>query len=388
MKSVDKPVEVQSKLPDVGVSIFAVMSKAAADRGAINLSQGFPDFDCDPELVGIVHECMRQGRNQYAPMPGLPALRAALSAKIDRLYGARYDPDTEITITAGATEAIFSTITALVRAKDEVIVFEPAYDSYVPSIQLCGARPVFVTMRAPEYAIDWPAVKRALTPRTRMIILNSPHNPTGMVCTEADLHELASLLDGTQVLLLADEVYEHIVFDGRRHESVSRLPELAARSCVVSSFGKTFHTTGWKIGYVSAPARLTAEIQRVHQFVTFAVNTPVQHGYVEFMNRRPDWDAGVSSFYQAKRDRFLDLIAGSRFKPVSCHGTYFQILDYSAISDEPDTVVARRILEEYGVASIPTSAFLHQSESPLVLRFCFAKKDETLVAAAERLRRV
>jgi methionine aminotransferase len=321
-------------------------------------------------------------------MPCVPALRGAIAAKIARLYGARYDPETEITVTAGATEAIFSTLTALVGTGDEVIVFEPAYDSYVPAIQLCGGVPVFVTLHAPEYRIDWGAVKRAMTPRTRLILLNSPHNPTGMVCTDQDLRELAAIVDGSSTVIVSDEVYEHIIFDGRGHASVSTLPELAARSCVISSFGKTFHTTGWKVGYVSAPAPLTAEIQRVHQFVTFAVNTPVQHAYVEFMRQRPDWEAGIPAFYQAKRDRFLSLIEGSRFRPVSCHGTYFQILDYSAISSEPDTVMAMKMLDEHGVASIPTSAFLYRSRSPLVLRFCFAKKDETLVAAAERLRRV
>jgi methionine aminotransferase len=380
-------VNIESRLPDVGVSIFAVMTRLATEHGALNLSQGFPDFDCDPALVEAVHHHMLAGHNQYAPMPGLLPLREALAAKIARLYGASYDPATEITVTAGATEALFDVISAFVRPGDEVVVFEPAYDAYVPVIRLNGGAPCFVTLRAPGYRIDWDEVRRALSPRTRLLIVNSPHNPTGAILSAEDLEALAAVLDGTGVVVLADEVYEHIVFDGRAHESVARHPALRARSCVVSSFGKAYHTTGWKIGYVSAPAPLTTEIQRVHQFVTFAVNTPVQAAYAEFTRRREGYD-DLAAFYQEKRDRFLALIAGSRFVPVPCHGTYFQILDYSAISDEPDGAFAMRLLKEHGVASIPTSAFLYNSEAPRVLRFCFAKKDGTLEQAAERLRRV
>ncbi len=380
-------VHPESRLPDVGVSIFAVMTRLANEHGALNLSQGFPDFDCDAELVAAVHRHMQAGHNQYAPMPGLLALREAVASKISRLYGARYDPVTELTITAGATEALFDVISAFVRPGDDVVVFEPAYDAYVPVIRLNGGQPRFVTLRAPEYRIDWNEVRQALTPRTRLLIVNSPHNPTGAVLSADDLDQLASALDGSRVIVLADEVYEHIVFDGRRHESLARHPDLRRRTCVVSSFGKTYHTTGWKVGYVSAPAPLSAEIQRVHQFVTFAVNTPIQMAYAEFTERRDSYD-DLAAFYQDKRDRFLDLLEGSRFSPVACHGTYFQILDYSAISDEPDAAFARRLLQDHGVASIPTSAFLYNSEAPRVLRFCFAKKDDTLERAAARLRQV
>jgi len=383
----DSNVRVDSRLPDVGVSIFAVMSRLANEHGAINLSQGFPDFNCDPELIACIHRQMRDGHNQYAPMPGVLALREALAAKIAAAYGATYDPVSEITVTSGATEALFDVISAFVRPGDEVLVFEPCYDSYVPVIRLNGGTPRFVTLRAPGYRIDWAEVRRALTPRTRLLIINSPHNPTGAVLDGQDLRELAGALDGSNTIVLSDEVYEHIVFDGRRHESVARHPELRQRSCVISSFGKTYHTTGWKVGYIAAPQALTAEIQRIHQFVTFATNTPAQMAFAEFTRARSTYD-DLTAFYQGKRDRFLDLLAGSRFTPVPCHGTYFQILDYSAISTDQDSAFAMRLLRDHGVASIPTSAFLYNSEAPSVLRFCFAKKDETLAAAAERLRAV
>ncbi len=380
-------LQPRPRLPDVGVSIFAVMTRLANEHGAINLSQGFPDFDCAPDLIALVREWLGRDRNQYAPMSGVPSLRQALAATLWRLYGARYDPDTEITVTAGATEALFSTILALVHPGDEVVLVEPCYDSYVPAVRLAGGVPVFVTLRYPEYAIDWDEVRRAFSARTRLLVVNSPHNPTGMILSAEDLHQLAQLLDGSDVLLLSDEVYEHLVFDGQRHQSVARVPALAARSAVVSSFGKSFHTTGWKIGYVAAPAAITAEIQRVHQFVTFAVNTPIQHAYAEFLDRGVEFGA-VTQFYQAKRDRFLALLAGSRFRPVPCRGTYFQLLDYSAIASDRDVDMAMRVLRAHGVASIPTSAFLYRSEAPPVLRFCFAKRDETLVEASERLRRI
>jgi methionine aminotransferase len=383
----DTPARIESKLPDVGVSIFAVMTRLALEHGAINLSQGFPDFACDPELVEAVHRHMRAGDNQYAPMPGVLALREALAAKIHRLYGAEYDPVTELTVTSGATEALFDIVSALVRPGDEVILFEPCYDAYVPVVRLNGGMPRFVTLRAPDYRIDWAEVRRLLSPRTRLLIINSPHNPTGSILEADDLRELAAALDGSGVVVLSDEVYEHIVFDGARHESLARHPALRDRTCVVSSFGKTYHTTGWKVGYVAAPQALTAEIQRVHQFVTFATNTPAQHAYAEFTRRRTRYD-DLAAFYQEKRDRFLELIDGSRFTPVASRGTYFQLLDYSAISDEGDAAFAMRLLEEHGVASIPTSAFLYDSEAPRVLRFCFAKKDETLEQAADRLRAV
>jgi methionine aminotransferase len=330
---------------------------------------------------------MLAGHHQYAPMPGVRALREALAAKIERAYGARYDPVSEITITSGATEALFDVVSACVRPGDEVVLFEPCYDAYVPVVRLNGGTPRFVTLRAPDYRIDWSEVRRALSSRTRLLIINSPHNPTGAVVDADDLRQLADVVDGTPVIVLSDEVYEHIIFDGRVHESVASHPVLRRRSCVVSSFGKSYHTTGWKVGYVAAPQLLTAEIQRVHQFVTFATNTPIQMAYADFTRRRTSY-SDLATFYQAKRDRFLQLLEGSRFLPVPCHGTYFQILDYSAISDEPDDAFAITLLKEHGVASIPTSAFLYNSEAPRVLRFCFAKKDETLAGAAERLRKV
>ncbi|MBP7570952.1 MAG: methionine aminotransferase [Acidobacteria bacterium] len=377
----------RSKLADVGVTVFTVMTRLAGEHGAINLAQGFPDFDCPADLVDLAAAAMRDGHNQYAPMQGVPALREALAAKIARLYGAAYDPATEITITSGATEALFCAISALVGPGDEVILFEPCYDSYVPAVRLNGGTPVFVTLRPPDYGIDWSAVRAALSRRTRMVIVNSPHNPSGAALGSVDLRQLAAVLDGTNIVVLSDEVYEHVVFDGKRHESVCRLPELAARSCVVSSFGKTFHTTGWKVGYVSAPEALSREIQRIHQFVTFATHTPSQAAYAALL-ADPSRYEGLAGFYQAKRNRFLRLLEGSRFKPVPCRGTYFQLLDYSAITRASDVDFAMTLLREHGVASIPTSAFLYASEVPPVLRFCFAKRDETLSAAAERLRAV
>jgi methionine aminotransferase len=376
---------VQSKLPSTGVSIFAVMTRLANEHGAINLSQGFPDFDCAPELVELVARYMREGHNQYAPMPGVSALRAALAMKIERLYGRRYDPDTEITVTSGATAAIFSTLSALVRPGDEVVLFQPCYDSYVPVVQLNGGIPKFVTLRCPDYRIDWDEVRRAITPRTRLLLINSPHNPTGMVLTADDIRDLKRVLEGTDALVVSDEVYEHIVFDGARHESVARDPDLAARAVVISSFGKSYHTTGWKVGYAAAPQPLTTEVQRVHQFVTFTVNGAIQMAYADMVNRDP-FCTGLSAFYQAKRDAFRSLIAGSRFRPLACGGTYFQLLDYSAIGADADAAMAIRLLKDHGVASIPTSAFLYGAEPGPVLRFCFAKRDETLERAAARLR--
>ncbi|WP_437762801.1 methionine aminotransferase [Sorangium sp. So ce281] len=378
---------IPSKLPSTGVSIFTVMTRLANEHSAINLSQGFPDFDCAPELVEAVARHMRAGHNQYAPMQGVLALREALSAKMERLYGRRYDPATEITITSGATEGIFSTLTAFVRPGDEVVLFQPCYDSYAPAVLLNGGTPVFVTLRFPDYRVDWDEVRRALTPRTRLLLINSPHNPTGTMLSADDMRELARVLEGTDALVVGDEVYEHILFDGRRHESLARYPELADRSVVISSFGKTYHTTGWKVGYCAAPQPLSAEIQRVHQFVTFAVNAAIQLAYAEIVARDP-LAADLAPFYQAKRDRFLKLIEGSRLRPLPCEGTYFQLVDYSAITTERDADFAQRLLREHGVASIPISPFLSGVEPGPVLRFCFAKRDETLERAAERLRRV
>jgi methionine aminotransferase len=376
-----------SKLPASGVSIFAVMTRLANERGAINLSQGFPDFDCDPELVDTVVRYLRDGHNQYAPMPGVLALREALAMKIERLYGQRYDPATEITVTSGATEAVFAAITALVHPGDEVLLFQPMYDSYVPAVQLSGGVPRFATLRGPDYRIDWDEVRQLVSGRTRVIMINSPHNPTATIWRRDDMLELGRVLQRTDAIVVADEVYEHIVFDGARHESVARYPDVAARAAVISSFGKTYHTTGWKVGYCAAPAAITAEIQRVHQWIVFAVNTPLQMAYADMVRRDPA-ATSVTQFYQRKRDLFLSLIEGSRFRPLRSSGTFFQLADYSAITDEQDADFAVRLINEHGVAAIPISPFMHDQVRGSVLRFCFAKRDETLRAAAERLRRV
>jgi methionine aminotransferase len=379
---------VQSKLPSAGVTIFSVMSRMAEEHGAINLGQGFPDFNCAPELVDAVARCMRDGYNQYAPMLGVYALREALARKIELLYGRRYDPATEICVTSGATEGLFSTLTALVRPGDEVILFQPAYDSYTPAVQLSGGTPVYVTLRPPDYQVDWDEVRRALTSRTRAIVVNSPHNPTGMILTRDDVRELARILQSTDAFVVSDEVYEHLVYDGAPHESMARHADIAERAVVISSFGKTYHTTGWKIGYCAAPPPLAMAVAGVHQWVTYAVNTPIQRAYADIVTRDPRCET-VTNFYQAKRDLFLRLIAGSRFRPLPCRGTFFQMVDYSAITDEPDAAFAVRLVKEHGVASIPISPFLYRGADPgPVLRFCFAKRDETLEAAAERLRKV
>jgi len=363
------------------------MTRLANEHGAINLSQGFPDFDCDPALIDAVTAAMRAGHNQYAPMPGVLALREAIAAKVERCYGARFDPGSEIQVTSGATAGLYATLTAFVQPGDEVLLFEPCYDSYVPAIRLSGGTPVFASLRYPDYAVDWDEVKRAISAKTKAILVNTPHNPTGVTWTADDMRRLASLVDGTDILIIADEVYEHVIFDGRRHESILRYPDLRQRACVISSFGKTFHTTGWKVGYCVAPQPILAEVQRVHQFMTFTVHGPSQIAFAEFVRRDPEASA-LAPFYQEKRDLFLRLIEGSRFQPLRCEGTYFQLLDYSAIASDVDREMAMRLIIEHGVASIPCSAFLYKDSGGPVLRFCFAKKEETLRAAAERLRRV
>jgi methionine transaminase len=378
---------LRSRLPNVGTTIFTVMSKLAADHGAINLSQGFPDFDCDPALVDAVVKHMRAGLNQYPPMQGVPALRQAIAAKYADAHGATYNADTEVTVTSGATEAIFDAVASVVHPGDEVVVLEPCYDSYVPAIELNGGVPVAVPLRLPDYAIDWDAVADAITPRTRLLMINTPHNPTGSIVTAPDIDALTSIVRRTGIFILSDEVYEHIIFDGARHESMARYPELAARSFIVGSFGKTYHVTGWKIGYAVAPAAMTTELRKVHQYVTFSTITPVQHAIAEFLAARTGL-AEIPIFYQRKRDLFLELMEGSRFTPLPCRGSYFQLMDYSAISDEADADFAIRITREHGVASIPTSPFLLRANAPRYVRFCFAKKDETLERAAERLRKI
>ncbi len=380
-------IKLESKLPSVGTTIFTVMSRLAADLGAINLSQGYPDFDCDPALVDAVATHMRAGRNQYAPMQGVPPLRQAISAKYQRFYGRSYDPETEVTVTSGGTEALFAAVAATVHPGDEVIVFEPCYDSYVPAIQLSGGVPVVASLTYPGYRIDWNDLRRRITNRTRMIVINTPHNPAGAVLSAEDIAELTAIVDGTGILVLSDEVYEHIIFDGVRHESMARHDALASRSFIVGSFGKTYHTTGWKVGYAVAPAALSAEFRKVHQFVTFSTNTPMQYAIADFLAAGRGLE-DLAPFYQAKRDLFLKLMEGSRFKPLPCRGSYFQLMDYSDITQETDTDFAVRLTKEHGVASIPTSPFLYTRAAPPVLRFCFAKKDETLERAAERLRKV
>ena len=380
-------MSLTSKLPDVGITIFTVMSKLAADHGAINLSQGFPDFDAPSELIARVSDYMRQGLNQYAPMQGIPLLRQRIAEKIKMLYQADVDPETEITLTSGATEALFAAITAVVHPGDEVIVIEPAYDSYLPAIQLNGGRPVFIPLTFPDYRIDWDRVRDAISDRTKLLILNSPHNPTGTVLDAADMAVLQEIVSHHGLFILSDEVYEHIIFDGRPHQSMLRYPDLARKSFVVSSFGKTYHTTGWKIGYCTAPGPMSLEFRKIHQFLTFTSNTPVQLAYADYM-QHTDHYRQLAGFYQQKRDLFLDLMKGSRFKPLPCAGTYFQMMAYAQITDEPDEAFARRLTTRYGVAAIPPSVFYHDRQDHHVLRFCFAKQDRTLAQAAEVLCRI
>lgn len=380
------PFPLVSRLPDVGTTIFTTMSRLAQECGAINLSQGFPDFSADDALFERVAHWMRSGHNQYAPMAGVAALRDAIAAKVSGLYGADYDPEHEITVTAGATQALFTAVAALVHPGDEVIVFEPVYDSYVPAIQLQGGVVRRARLTAPNYRPDWDAVRQLVSPRTRMIMINTPHNPSGSVWTASDLQALAALTRDTGIVVVADEVYEHIVFDGVRHESAALYPELAARSVIVSSFGKTFHVTGWKVGYVLAPRVLMAEFRKVHQFNVFTVNTPVQLALADYMED-PARYGGLAAFYQAKRDFFREGLAGSGFELLPCAGTYFQTVRYGAISDVADVDFVDWLTRRVGVAAIPLSAFFGDARDEKVIRFCFAKRDETLEAAFERLRR-
>ncbi|CAD6506678.1 Methionine aminotransferase [Paraburkholderia hiiakae] len=376
-----------SRLPNVGTTIFTVMSALAAEKGAVNLGQGFPDFDCDARIVDAVAQAMREGHNQYPPMAGIAALREAIADKIEHVYGRRYDANSEITVTAGATQALLTAILATVHAGDEVIVVEPTYDSYLPSIELAGGKPVFVTLEAPDYAIPFDRLAAAITPRTRLILINTPHNPTGTVWRAEDMQKLEEIVRGTNVLVLSDEVYEHMVYDGQPHESVARYPELAARSLIVSSFGKTYHVTGWKVGYVAAPAPLTAEFRKVHQFNVFTVNTPMQFGLAQYL-RNPKPYLELPAFYQKKRDFFRAGLANTRFKLLPCEGTYFQCVDYSAISDLPEAEFSKWLTAEIGVAAIPVSAFYHEAHESGVVRFCFAKQENTLATALERLARL
>ncbi len=382
--STSSALTLRSRLPEVGTTIFSVMSALAQQHGAINLSQGFPDFDAPAELLGLLDQHARAGHNQYAPMTGVPVLREAIAAKVAALYGAEVHPDTEVTVTAGATQALFTAIAALVHPGDEVIVFAPVYDSYGPSVQLQGGKVVYATLTLPDYRPDWDEVAQLITPRTRMIILNTPHNPTGTVWTAEDMARLEALVRGTDILLLADEVYEHMVFGQARHESLLRYPALAERAVVVSSFGKTFHITGWKVAYCVAPAALMAEFRKAHQFIVFTVHAPSQYALADFM-KRPGWYEELKDLYQGKRDVFRQALGGSRFELLPCEGTYFQCVKYGAISDEGDRAFVQRLTTEHGVAAIPVSAFYPDGADHGVIRFCFAKSAATLEQALERL---
>jgi len=379
--------KIESKLPHVGTTIFTVMSRLAAEHNAINLSQGFPDFDCAPELRALVTKYLNAGLNQYPPMAGVACLREAVAEKAAALYGCAYDPEHEVTIVPGATYGIYTAIAALVRPGDEVILFEPAYDSYAPGVEVSGGKPVYVQLTYPDYAIDWTAVQRAITPRTRMMIVNTPNNPTASVFSAEDMRMLEGVLRGTDIVLVSDEVYEHIVFDGHAHQSVARFPGLAQRSFVVSSFGKTYHVTGWKMGYVLAPRELMVEFRKVHQFNVFVTNSPIQYAFAAYM-RDKDAYLSLASFYQRKRDFFLEGLRGSRWQPLPSRGTFFQNLRYDLISDERDTDLAVRLTTERGVAAIPVSVFYREPPAHKVLRFCFAKSEETLARGAEILRQL
>ncbi len=383
----ESPIRIDSRFPAMGTTIFTVMSRMAAECGAVNLSQGFPDFQAEPALFDALHRHMLAGRNQYAPMAGMPELRAAIVGKVAALYGPRYDLESEVTVTAGATQAIFTAIAAFVRPGDEVIVFEPVYDSYVPAIETVGGKAVHARLQFPDYTPDWAQLQALITPRTRMILINSPHNPTGSLLTAADLDKLAEILRGTDIVVLSDEVYEHIVFDGAQHASVCAHPELAARSIVVSSFGKTYHITGWKIGYVVGPAALMAEFRKVHQFNVFTVHAPSQLALAEYM-QDTSRHLALAAFYQEKRDFFRQILAQTPFELLPCRGTYFQLARYKAISDLPDREFAAWMTREIGVAVIPVSVFYHDAHDERVVRFCFAKQPETLLAAGERLRKL
>nr|WP_315183263.1 pyridoxal phosphate-dependent aminotransferase [uncultured Albidiferax sp.] len=375
---------IQTKLPAVGTTIFTVMSALAAEHNAVNLGQGFPDFNCDPALVLAVTEAMQQGLNQYPPMPGIPALREAVAAKIEALHARTYSAATEITITAGATQGIITAILAVVRPGDEVIVLEPCYDSYVPNIELAGGTAVRVPLTPRSFRPDFAKIAAAITPRTRAILINSPHNPSATIWSQADMLALQDLLEPTEVLLISDEVYEHMVFDGAQHESAARYPGLAARAFIVSSFGKTFHVTGWKVGTVVAPAPLMAEFRKVHQFNVFTVNTPVQHGLTKYL-ANPTPYLELPAFYQRKRDLFRAGLAATKFKLLPSEGSYFQCVDISDVSDLGEADFCQWLTKEIGVAAIPLSAFYGNGFDQRVVRFCFAKKDETLQAALARL---
>ncbi len=377
---------INSKLPEVGTSIFAVMSKMANEYGAINLSQGFPDFNCSDELIELFHRYQKAGFNQYAPFAGILKLREAISQKTKNLYGRFYNPDTEITITAGATQALYTAITSVINKDDEAILLEPAYDSYAPAVIASGGKPIFIPLTFPSYSIDWAKVNDAISDRTRLIIINSPHNPTGSVISRSDIKILEDLLRDKAIFVISDEVYEHIVFDGLQHLSLASSEELSQKTFVISSFGKTYHATGWKVGYCLAAATLMNEFRKLHQFIVFAVNTPAQYAYAEYLNE-PNHYLELNSFYQAKRDIVIEILKNSNFNFTPCKGTYFQLLDYSSISQITDMEFSEQMTKKVGVAVIPLSPFMKSNNSKTI-RICFAKKDEVLIEAANKLANV
>ncbi|MEJ7822144.1 MAG: methionine aminotransferase [Chitinophagaceae bacterium] len=375
---------INSKLPSVGPTIFTVMSSLAVEHKAINLGQGFPDYPMNEKLISLVEQYMKSGHNQYVHMNGLPALRNVIADKVNGLYQHQIDPEKEITITPGGTYAIYTALTTVLQPGDEVIVFEPAYDSYIPNIEINGATPILIPLVYPDYKIDWNEVRKKISPKTRMIMINSPHNPSGSVLGKEDIKQLQNIVTGTNIFILSDEVYEHLIFDDLQHESILRYPDLLERSFVCFSFGKVFHCTGWKLGYCIAPAALMNEFRKVHQFNCFTCNSPMQFALADFLNHKESYLA-LGSFLQKKRDYFIKLMGQTKFKPLPSHGSYFQLYSYEGISDENEKELAIRLTKDYGVATIPTSAFYKNSKDDKVLRFCFAKKESTLEAAVERL---
>jgi methionine aminotransferase len=380
-------MKIQSRLPDVGTSIFTVMSRMALDYGAINLSQGFPDFSIDREIIELVHKFMLEDNNQYAPMPGTPALRSVIAEVIDRSFNHHVDPENEVTITSGATEAIYAVVTAFIKPGDEVIVFDPSYDSYDPVVRLNGGIPVHINLSYPDFSVDWDQVRARISNRTKMIVINTPHNPSGSILREVDMRELESIVLKHNILVLSDEAYERLIFDGNVHQSVLRYPGLASQSLAVFSFGKTFHATGWKMGYAAAPAFLMEEVRKTHQFIVFSVNTPIQLALSEYL-KVPEHYESLGRFYQKKRDFFLEQMKGSSFVPLACSGSYFQILSYDNISKKSEVEMAEELTKKFKVAAIPVSVFYQDKSEHSILRFCFAKKEETLAKACAILRTI
>jgi len=380
-------MKVKTKLPEWGTSIFTIMSRMAVEYNAINLAQGFPDFNCDEELLELVHHFQKKGYNQYAPMQGVSALRNSISEKIKKLYGRYYDPESEITITAGATQALYTALTSVIERDDEVILFEPAYDSYVPDILSNGGIPIYISLNPDDYSYNWDLVRNKISNKTKALILNSPHNPTGSLITEGDINELEKITKGTNILILSDEVYEHITFDDKQHFSLAGSTELAKRTFVISSFGKTYHTTGWKMGYCAAPENLTKEFRKMHQFIVFSANTPIQYAYAEFMKQEKRY-LSLGSFYEQKRSVLMKELSDSKFILKKCSGTYFQLLDYSNISDNSDIEFSEYLTKEIGVAVIPLSPFYKDKKSRSLVRVCFAKSNDVLKQAADELKQL